>query len=122
MVYLGVSDDVRVEIAEADCIVLPSYYREGTPRTLLEAAAMARPIITTDAVGCREVVEDGVNGYLCKVRDAADLAEKMERMLLLSPEQRSVLGLQGRKKMEVEFDEQIVIGKYLAAIEAIANK
>ena len=122
VIYLGASDDVRVEIAEADCIVLPSYYREGTPRTLLEAAAMARPIITTDAIGCREVVEDGVNGYLCKVREAADLAEKMERMLLLSPEQRSVMGLQGRKKMEVEFDEQIVIGKYLTAIEAIAYK
>jgi glycosyltransferase involved in cell wall biosynthesis len=122
VVYLGASDDVRVEIAEADCIVLPSYYREGTPRTLLEAASMARPIITTDAVGCREVVDDGVNGYLCKVREAADLAEKMERMLLLSPEQRSVMGLKGRKKMEVEFDEQIVIGKYLAAIEAIAHK
>jgi glycosyltransferase involved in cell wall biosynthesis len=116
VIYLGVSDDVRAEIAAADCIVLPSY-REGTPRTLLEAAAMGRPIITTDAVGCREVVEDGVNGYLCKVRDAGDLAEKMERMLSLLPEQRSEMGQRGRAKMEVEFDEQIVISKYLAAIE-----
>ena len=117
--YLGTSDDVRVEIAQADCIVLPSYYREGTPRTLLEAAAMARPIITTDAVGCREVVDDGVNGFLCKVRDAGDLAEKMEQMLSLSPEQRSEMGLQGRAKMVAEFDEQIVIKKYLAAIEEV---
>ncbi|MDO8591378.1 MAG: glycosyltransferase family 4 protein [bacterium] len=117
--YLGTSDDVRSEITQADCIVLPSYYREGTPRTLLEAAAMARPIITTDAVGCREVVDDGVNGYLCKVRDAADLAEKMERMLSLSPEQRSEMGLRGRAKMVAEFDEQIVIRKYLAAIDEI---
>ena len=116
--YLGVSDDVRAQIAVADCVVLPSY-REGTPRTLLEAAAMARPIITTDAVGCREVVDDGVNGYLCKVRDAGDLAEKMERMLSLSPEQRSKMGYQGRAKMVAEFDEQIVIDKYLAAIEDI---
>jgi glycosyltransferase involved in cell wall biosynthesis len=122
VVYLGVSDDVRAEIAEADCIVLPSYYGEGTPRTLLEAAAMAIPLITTDAVGCREVVDDGVNGYLCKVRDAGDLAEKMEKMLSLSPEQRLEMGLRGRAKMEVEFDEQIVIGKYLAAIEAIIHK
>jgi glycosyltransferase involved in cell wall biosynthesis len=114
--YLGVSDDVRAQIAVADCVVLPSY-REGTPRTLLEAAAMARPIITTDAVGCREVVDDGVNGYLCKVRDAGDLAEKMERMLSLSPAQRSKMGSQGRAKMVAEFDEQIVINKYLAAIE-----
>ena len=116
--YLGVSDDVRTQLATADCVVLPSY-REGTPRTLLEAAAMARPIITTDAVGCREVVDDGVNGYLCKVRSAADLAEKMEQMLTLSPEQRSEMGQRGRAKMESEFDEQIVIRKYLAAITEI---
>jgi glycosyltransferase involved in cell wall biosynthesis len=119
LTYLGASDDVRVQIAQADCIVLPSYYREGTPRTLLEAAAMGRPIITTDAVGCREVVDDGVNGYLCKVRDAADLAQKMERMLALSPEQRLQMGQRGRAKMQAEFDEQIVIAKYLAAIEEI---
>ena len=116
--YLGVRDDVRAQIASAHCVVLPSY-REGTPRTLLEAAAMARPIITTDAVGCREVVDDGVNGYLCKVRDAADLAQKMERMLALSPEQRLQMGQRGRAKMQAEFDEQIVIAKYLAAIEEI---
>ena len=116
--YLGVSEDVRAEIAAADCIVLPSY-REGTPRTLLEAAAMGRPIITTDAVGCREVVDDGVNGYLCKVRDAGDLAEKMELMLSLPPEQRSKMGQRGRAKMVTKFDEQIVIKKYLAAIEEI---
>lgn len=119
--YLGVSDDVRAQIATADCVVLPSY-REGTPRTLLEAAAMARPIITTDAVGCREVVDDGVNGYLCKVRDAGDLAEKMERMLSLAPEQRTEMGLRGRAKMVAEFDEQIVIGKYLAVIAKISQK
>jgi glycosyltransferase involved in cell wall biosynthesis len=116
--YLGVSDDVRTQLVTADCVVLPSY-REGTPRTLLEAAAMACPIITTDAVGCREVVDDGVNGYLCKVRDAGDLAEKMERMLSLSPEHRAEMGLHGRTKMVAEFDEQIVIKKYLAAIEEI---
>jgi glycosyltransferase involved in cell wall biosynthesis len=116
--YLGVSDDVRVEIAAADCIVLPSY-REGTPRTLLEAAAMGRPIITTNAVGCREVVDDDQNGFLCQPRDAGDLAEKMERMLSLTHEQRSEMGLRGREKMEAEFDEQIVIRKYLAAIEHV---
>jgi len=116
--YLGESDDVRSQIAAATCIVLPSY-REGTPRSLLEAAAMARPIVTTDAVGCREVVNDGVNGYLCKVRDSADLAEKMEQMLVLSPEARMQMGKRGREKVELEFDEQIVIGRYLAAIDEI---
>ncbi len=119
--YLGTSDDVRTQIATADCIVLPSY-REGTPRSLLEAAAMSRPIITTNTVGCREVVDDGINGYLCKMRDASDLADRMSQMLQLSYAQRSEMGLRGRAKMEAEFDEQIVIGKYLAAVrEAIGN-
>lgn len=116
--YLGVSDDVRAEIAAADCVVLPSY-REGTPRTLLEAAAMARPIITTDAVGCREVVDDGVNGYLCQVRSADDLAAKMEEMLSISVSQRTEMGFRGRRKVESQFDERIVIGKYLDAISSI---
>lgn len=119
--YLGVSDDVRIQIAAADCVVLPSY-REGVPRTLLEAAAMARPIITTDAVGCREVVDDGVNGYLCRVRSADDLAVKMEQMLSLPLSQRTEMGLMGRKKVENKFDERIVIGKYLNAISSILGK
>ena len=84
---------------------LPSY-REGTPRTLLEAAAMARPIVTTNAVGCREVVEDGVNGYLCRVQDANDLAEKMAMVIALAPEARETMGRRGREKMEREFNEK----------------
>jgi glycosyltransferase involved in cell wall biosynthesis len=119
--YLGVSDDVRTEIAAADCIVLPSY-REGAPRTLLEAAAMAKPIITTDAVGCREVVDDGVNGYLCNVRDADDLAAKMDRMLALSIDERAAMGRAGRKKMEAQFDEKIVIAKYLQVVAELVDK
>lgn len=116
--YLGVSDDVRSQISLADCVVLPSY-REGTPRTLLEAAAMGLPIITSDAVGCREVVDDGVNGYLCKVRDSVDLAAQMEKMLSLSSKRRLEMGLSGRRKVEREFDEQLVINKYLASIATI---
>jgi glycosyltransferase involved in cell wall biosynthesis len=118
--YLGVSDDVREQIAEADCVVLPSY-REGTPRTLLEAAAMARPLVATDAVGCREVVEDGVNGYLCRVKDADDLAEKMERMIGLSADERTAMGRRGREKVEREFDERFVIDAYLKAIRAVSS-
>jgi len=119
--YLGVSDDVRAEIAAADCVVLPSY-REGTSHTLLEAAAMGRPIITTDAVGCREVVDDEHNGFLCKPYDAGDLAEKMHRMLSLTENERSEMGLRGREKMERQFDEQIVIRKYLEAIQGILSR
>ena len=109
---------MRGEIAAADCIVLPSY-REGLSRSLLEAAAMGRPIITTDAVGCREVVVDGVNGLLCRVRDADDLAEKMERMLVLSREERSEMGRRGREKIEREFDERLVIDRYLEVISTL---
>jgi len=116
--YLGSTDDVRPHIADSDCMVLPSY-REGVPRTLLEAAAMGRPIVTTDAVGCRDAVDDGLSGFLCRPRDAADLAEKMEQMIALSPEARADMGRYGRLKMEREFDEQIVIRKYLNAIEQL---
>lgn len=118
--YIGATDDVRPYFADADCIVLPSY-REGTPRTMLEAASMSRPIITTDTAGCRDTVEDGKTGFLCKPKDASDLANKMERMLNLSPEQRAAMGRAGRKKMEKEFDERIVIDRYLQAIEEIAS-
>lgn len=114
--YLGVTNDVRTHVAAADCVVLPSYYPEGVPRTLLEAAAMGKPIITTDATGCREVVDDGVNGFLCRTRDAADLAEKMERVIALSADERAEMGRRGREKMEREFDEQVVFARYMAVL------
>ncbi len=118
--YLGVSDDVKTLIAEADCIVLPSY-REGLSRVLLEAASMAKPIITTNVPGCREVVDNGVNGYLCEVKDADSLAEQMEKMILLSDEVRSEMGRKGREKVMKEFDEKIVIRKYQEAISVICE-
>ena len=116
--YLGVTDNVQEFIKKVDCIVLPSY-REGTPRTLLESASMAKPIVTTNVVGCKEVVDDGVNGYLCEVRNAQDLADKMEKMLNLSEEQRLEMGKKGREKMIKEFDESIVINKYLNRIKEV---
>lgn len=119
--YLGVSDQVIDYLHLADCVVLPSY-REGTPRSLLEAASVGKPIITTDAVGCREVVDDGVNGFLCEPRSVDDLKLKMEKMLLLSEEERLEMGKNSRQKMITEFDETIVINKYLQLINAITNK
>jgi glycosyltransferase involved in cell wall biosynthesis len=112
---------VRGFIAQAHCIVLPSY-REGTPRSLLEAAAMSKPIITTNVVGCKEVVLDGENGMLCEVKNAIDLASKMKEMLLLSKDQRRLMGQKGRLKMEREFDEKIVIRKYLKAINLVLKE
>ncbi len=113
---LGVINDVRSEIVKADCVVLPSRFREGTPRSLLEAAAMGRPIITTNSIGCRETVDDGISGYLCIPSDSIDLSKKMERFIQLNDTQRYEMGRCGRKKMETQFDEQIVVQKYLEVI------
>jgi glycosyltransferase involved in cell wall biosynthesis len=113
--YLGHTDDVRPFIENADCIVLPSY-REGTPRVLLEAAAMGRPVIATDVPGCRQVVDNGITGFLCRVRDQGDLACKMLMMLDLAPRDREAMGRAGREKVEREFDERIVFDRYLKAI------
>ena len=119
--YLGVTDNVKWEIVKADCIVLPSFYREGVPRVLLESAAMEKPIITTDNVGCKEVVNDGVNGLLCKIKDSKDLAKKMKKMLNLTEEDRMKMGKTGREKIIKEFDEKIVINKYLEVINELLN-
>ncbi len=116
--YLGVIDNVQNVIADADCVVLPSY-REGTPRSLLEASAMEKPIIATNAVGCKEVVDDGINGYLCEVKNSVDLADKLEKMLALSDAERKNMGKKGREKVLKEFDEKIVFEKYLESIGAI---
>ncbi|NOU25895.1 MAG: glycosyltransferase family 4 protein [Methylotenera sp.] len=116
--YLGVSDDVKHYMVAADCVVLPSY-REGVPRSLLEAAAIGRPIVTTDVTGCRDAVDDGLNGMLCKVRDPLDLAEKMLEMIQKTPLERYSMGAAGRLKMESEFDERFVIDKYLQVIQEI---
>lgn len=116
--YIGTSDDVMSVISEYDCIVLPSY-REGLSRVLLEAASMAKPIITTSVPGCKEVVDDGVNGYLCEVKDADSLAEQMRKMLKLTYEERSEMGRRGREKVVKEFNEKIVIKKYEETIASI---
>lgn len=110
-------DDVRPLIAGADCVVLPSY-REGTPRTLLEAAAMGRPLIATDVPGCRSVVDDGATGLLCTVRDAGSLAAAMARMAAMPAADRAAMGRAGRAKMEREYDQAIVVDAYRAAIAA----
>lgn len=110
--YPGAVDDVRPHLAEATCVVLPSVYREGVPRSLLEAAAMARPVIAADSVGCREAVDNDISGFLCRPRDAADLARQMMRLLTLPPARQREMGLAGRIKMEREFDETRVIEAY----------
>jgi len=113
--YLGTTDDVRPFVAAASAIVLPSY-REGLPRSLLEAAAMARPLIATDAPGCRDVVEDGVNGYLCSVRDAGSLVDAMRRLAELPSSDRVEMGRSARAKVQERFSEKFVVDAYLDAL------
>ena len=120
--YLGTSDNVDEIIATSDCMVLASYYREGTPKTLLESASSAKPIITTDNVGCRDVVDHGVNGYLCEPRSVEDLVEKLEMFLALSQEEKQKMGRKSREKVENEFDERIVIKKYLEVLENYSDE
>lgn len=115
--YLGTTKDVRPAIAAAHCVVLPSY-REGAPRTLIEAAAMARPIIATDVPGCRSVVDDRKTGFLCQPQNSASLAHVCIQFLELSHNAKLAMGIAGRTKMECEFDEGIIVEAYR---EAIAN-
>lgn len=116
--YLGTTDDVRPFIAAASAVVLPSY-REGMPRSLLEAAAMGRPLIATDVPGCREIVEEGRNGLLCVVKDARSLASAMRRFAGMSLEDRIAMGKAARRKVQEEFSEERVIRAYLDALAAI---
>mgnify|MGYP006269156823 CR=1 FL=1 len=119
--YLGAVPPAEMPrlVAASCCLVLPSYYREGVPRALLEACAAARPIITTDNVGCRDVVEDGVNGFRVPVRDAGALADAMRRFVDAPPAERLRMGAAGRAKVEAEFDERTVISAYLAVLDDI---
>jgi glycosyltransferase involved in cell wall biosynthesis len=113
--YLGTTEDVRPYIEQATAIVLPSY-REGLPRSLLEAAAMGRPLIATDVPGCREVVKPGVNGLLCEVKNAGSLAKAMKTMLKTSVEERARMGAASRRMIEERFSQTVVIRAYLEAL------
>ena len=109
--YLGTTDDVRPYIENADCIVLPSY-REGIPRTLMEAAALNKPIITTNTIGCKDTVEDGITGYLCEPQDVQSLYSCCIKILKQPQEELEIMGKAGRNKMIREFYESIVISQY----------
>ena len=113
--YLGATDDVRPFIEDADCVVLPSY-REGAPRSLIEAAAMGRPLVATDVAGCSAVVDHGETGLLCAARSSDALADAMEKMLDLGPEARQAMGSAGRTKMVAQYSVDYVIEAYRQAI------
>lgn len=117
--YLGSTDNVKSILEQTVCLVLPTYYNEGVPRSILEASAMELPVITTDHPGCRDAVADGLTGLLCEKKNANDLAKKMMKMIKMTPEERKTMGKLGRVKMENEFDEKIVIDKYLEVINSL---
>ena len=119
VVYHGMVRNVREILAKTHCTIHPSFYPEGISNVLLESCSCARPIITTDRSGCREVVDDGVNGFGVKQRDSDDLIKKIEMFLALSHEQKMQMGLAGRTKVEHEFDRQVVVNAYLKEMEKI---
>jgi glycosyltransferase involved in cell wall biosynthesis len=119
--YLGFKQDVRQIIADADCIVLPSYYPEGIPRVLQEAMAMEKAIITTDTNGCREAVDDGINGFLAQPRSSADLFRQMGKITRMADKSLKEMGRKGRQKAMKEFDESISVRRYLELVGKILS-
>jgi glycosyltransferase involved in cell wall biosynthesis len=119
--HAGRTDDVRPFLAAADAVILPSY-REGMPRALLEAAAMARPLLASDVPGCREIARDGENGLLFEVRSEEAIAEAIERFILANPERRLEWARRSREIAEQEYDERLVIDAYRSAVIALTGK
>ena len=114
--YLGTTDDVVSVLHRTNCFVLPSFYREGVPRSLLEAGSCGLPLITTDSVGCRETVLDGINGFLVEPRSIDSLIQAMIKMITMPLEERIAMGVASRVYMEKSFDEAVVIRRYLEVI------
>jgi len=110
--YGGFARDVRPFLRQADCLIFPSFYHEGIPRCLLEAAAMEIPIITSRNTGCRDVVEDNKNGFLCAINDVTDLVRKMETMMQLSSGERMAMGKYGRNLVLEKFDVRKILLEY----------
>jgi len=119
--YLGATDDVRPYIRHADVVVLPSYYPEGVPRVLLEAAALGKPLITTDTAGCRDAVRDGLSGLLVPPRDGFALTEAIKQMIAVGPQGRQAMGQAGRTHIAQRFSERFVVDRYLSALQVIAR-
>lgn len=119
IIYHGLVKDMSQIYQQMSCTIHPTYYPEGLSNVLLESAASARPIITTNRSGCREVVDNGVNGYVVEERNSKDLIEKVEMFLSKSVEERKEMGLAGRRKVEREFDRTIVVEKYIGELTKV---
>ncbi|MCC6460275.1 MAG: glycosyltransferase family 4 protein [Saprospiraceae bacterium] len=119
--FYGALDDIRPALAQTDVLVLPSYYREGVPRSVLEAMAMGKMIITTDSPGCRDTVDEGLNGYLVPPRDVPALVAALRRACQLTAEQRLAMGQHSFQKMQTTFSDQQVLPQFLALIHSAAQ-
>ena len=119
IIYHGVVDDVVEYERYCHCVVLPSFHPEGISNVLLEGAACARPLITTDHAGCKETVTNGVTGYIVKQRSSADLIDKMLTFIELPYEDKIRMGIEGRNKVETEFNRRIVVDAYMKELEQI---
>lgn len=117
--YHGMQNDIRRYLKISHCTIHPTYYPEGMSNVLLESAASGRPVITTNRSGCREIVDDGVNGYIVEQENSLDLIEKIEKFLVLNHEEKRQMGISGRKKVENEFDRNIVTDAYLREINRV---
>lgn len=119
--YHGLLNNVKVLIKDVHCVIHPTFYPEGMSNVLLESAASGRAIISTNRPGSREAIDDGVNGYLINNQDSKELIEKVEAFLALSHEEKRKMGLNGRKKVEREFDRNIVVKKYIESIRNLVG-
>jgi glycosyltransferase involved in cell wall biosynthesis len=117
--YGGFAKDVRPFLRKADCFVFPSFYHEGIPRCLLEAAAMEIPIITSLNTGCKEVVYEGINGFLCDPNNAVDLAKRMEEMMTLTSVKRAEMGMKGRELVTEKFGIDKILPEYDRALSTV---
>lgn len=113
VIYHGYQEDVRPLLANIHCTIHPTFYPEGMSNVLLESCAAGRPVITTNRAGCKEIVDDGVNGFLINQQDKLDLVEKVKKFIALPYEEKRQMGLNARKKVEKEFDRKIVIKAYM---------
>ena len=119
--YHGLMNDVRVMLKDVHCVIHPTYYPEGMSNVLLESAASGRAIISTDRAGCREAIDDGINGYIVREKDSADLIDKVEKFINLSYEEKKNMGLCGREKVAREFDRNIVVNRYLEMVAELTK-
>lgn len=119
IIYHGLVDDVREYEKSCHCVVLPSFHPEGISNVLLEGAACGRPLITTDHVGCKETVSDGITGFIVKQKDSDDLIQKMIEFINLPYSEKAEMGRAGRAKVEAEFDRQIVVDEYIKEIASL---